>query len=178
MRRGPAPAPKAYAPPLAVRPAGATNSLTLGGYQLFRISTADLNVLCIDPMAKTVTVNPKTWSWVKNDNAALGMFTHEKAEAVRLMKVTMYDVSRYAPAADPNRQPPVPMGITLLCRDLATLVGDMTKLDPADSDEVRKMAVRYGRMRDTMATLRGAFTEAEGSFEVAQALLLQKMGTE
>lgn len=174
-RVAPAPARK-YAPPLAARP-GAKGGKKLGGFDLVILSATRENIVTIDPQAKSVAVHPKTWSWAKNDATVLGQFVHEKAEAVRLMKVTMYDVSRYAPAVDPNRKvPPPPMGITLLCRDLATLVGDMTKLDPANAAEVKAMAARYGRMRDTMAVLRAAFTEAEGSFEIAQDLLVQKMG--
>lgn len=166
-----------YAPPLAARPSASGGRKTLGGFALVIISVTDENVMTIDPQAKSVSVHPKTWSWVKDDQAALGMFTHEKAEAVRQMKVVMYDVSKYAPAADPNRVvPPVPMGITLLCRDLQKLVGDMSAADVTDPKAIRDMARRYGKMRDTMATLRLAFAEAEGSFEVAQALLVQKMG--
>jgi hypothetical protein len=161
---------------VAARP-GTGGGKTLGGFSLHIIGAAPENQLTIDPMAKTVTVNPRTWSWAKNDNGAMGAFVHEKAEAVRLMKVVMQDVSRYAPQADPNRVvPPVPMGITLLCRDLATLVGDLAALDSTDPVAVQKIAARYGKMRDTMATLRTAFTEAEGAFDVAQQLLVQKMG--
>lgn len=179
MRSRPAARPAAvYAPPTAARPT-AKGGKTLGGFRLVQDPQEPENRLFIDPMLKAVAVHPKTWSWVKNDSAVLGMFVHEKAEAVRQMKVVMQDVSKYAPAADPNRVvPPVPMGITLLCRDLATLVGDLAALDSNDTAAVQKMAARYGKMRDTMSTLRTAFTEAEGSFEVAQQLLVQKMGLE
>lgn len=171
------PQPRAYALPPAVRPATQGKKQTLGGFEVFVVPSQIEGVIGIDPMAKTVTVHPKTWSWFKNDNAVMGAFVHEKAEAVRLMKVTMFDASRYAPAADPKRQvAPVPMGITLLCRDLATLVGDMAAADVTDPAAIRDMARRYGKMRDTMATLRAAFAEAEGAFEVAQDLLVQKMG--
>lgn len=179
MHRRVAPAPPSkFAPPVAARPSASGGKKTLGGFEL-RIDSqlGRENVLVIDAPRKIVVVHPKTWSWAKNDNAVMGMFVHEKAEAVRQMKVVMQDVSSYAPAADPNRViPPVPMGITLLCRDLAALVGDLAGLDPNDTKAVQKMAARYGKMRDTMATLRTAFTEAEGNFEVAQQLLVQKMG--
>lgn len=178
MHRRVAPAPPSkFAPPVAARPSASGGKKTLGGFLLIVDSKTPENRIEIDATTKEIYVHPRTWSWAKNDNAVMGAFVHEKAEAVRLMKVTMFDVSRYAPAADPNRTvPPVPMGITLLCRDLATLVGDLAGLDPTDTAAVQKMAARYGKMRDTMATLRTAFTEAEGNFEVAQQLLVQKMG--
>lgn len=178
MHRRVAPAPPSkFAPPVAARPSASGGKKTLGGFALIIDGKATENLLVIDPGSREVCVHPKTWSWAKNDNAVMGMFVHEKAEAVRQMKVVMQDVSSYAPAADPNRViPPVPMGITLLCRDLAALVGDLAGLDPNDTKAVQKMAARYGKMRDTMATLRTAFTEAEGNFEVAQQLLVQKMG--
>lgn len=179
MRSRPAPRPAAvYAPPMAARPGTAGSGKKLGGFALIvDTKTVVENRIEIDPTTKEVYVHAKTWSWAKNDNAVMGMFVHEKAEAVRQMKVVMMDVSSYAPAADPNRViPPAPMGITLLCRDLAVLVGDLAGLDPTDTKAVQKMAARYGKMRDTMATLRTAFTEAEGNFEVAQQLLVQKMG--
>lgn len=176
MRSRPAARPAAvYAPPAAARPG--PKGKTLGGFELVISSAAQENVLGIDPSNKSVTIHPKTWSWAKNDNAVMGMFVHEKAEAVRQMKVTMMQVASYAPQADPARViPPVPMGITLLCRDLAVLVGDLAALDSTDTVAVQKMAARYGKMRDTMATLRTAFLEAEGNFDVAQQLLVQKMG--
>lgn len=176
MRGRPAPAPAVqYAPPITPRPGSAGKPKTLGGFALTVDSKQFENKFVIDPVGREIYVHPKTWSWLKNDNDALGAFVHEKAEAVRLMKVVMMDVSRYAPAVDPNRVPPVPMGITLLCRDLTKLVADMSGLDPSNAADVKKMAARYGKMRDTMATLRAAFTEAEGNFEVAQALLIKKM---
>ena len=176
MRSRPAARPTAvYAPPVAARP-GAKGK-TLGGFALILIGATQENVLTIDPQSETITVHPKTWSWAKNDNAVMGAFVHEKAEAVRLMKVVMQNVASYQPAADPMRViPPVPMGITLLCRDLAILVGDLAGLDSDDTLAIQKMAARYGKMRDTMASLRSAFLEAEGNFEVAQQLLVQKMG--
>lgn len=166
-----------YVVPMKARPAGGGRPRTLGGFELILLPSVTENIFEIDPAAGTVTCTPKTWASVKDSQEALGMFTHEKAEAVRTMRTVMYDVSAYATAADPKRTvAPPPMGITLLCRDLQRLVGDMSAADVNDPAALADMAKRYGRMRDTMATLRVAFTEAEGSFETVQMLLVQKMG--
>lgn len=180
MRSRPASAPaQVFAPVARAKPAVGGGKRTLGGFTLdLTAGIVPEDQMVIDPSYATVQVNPRTWSWAKDDNAVMGMFVHEKAEAVRTMQVRMVDLGPYK-RADPARTvPPPPMGITLLCRDLERLVGEMTSLDPSDDVAVAAMAARYGKLRDTMATLRAAFTQAEGSFELAQELLIQKMGLE
>lgn len=133
----------------------------------------------VDPHNKALTMQPTTYNWIKNDAAAVQSLADTKAEAVRQMKVTMWEGSRLAPKADPARKPPVAApGIKLLCHELGLLVQDLARLDSSNPTAVSDAAGRYGRLRDQMADLRLAFTEAEGSFELAQALLIEKMGIE
>lgn len=166
--------PVAYAPP--ARAKTTSRGKQLAGLDVVVDSAVALNEWWIDPIAKVLRVHANTWSWSKNDNAVMGHFVHEKAEAVRQMKVTMFDVSAYAPAVDGSRQPAPPLGITLLCRDLEKLVQRLAALDTTDPKAVQSAAAEYGKHRDTMARLRAAFDDAEGRFDTAQALLLQKMG--
>ena len=176
MRRvAPAP-PVKYAPGVAPRPAPGGGTKTLGGFKLRISSSYQEDRMRIDPLAQEIEIHPKTWAWAKHDNAAMGTFVFEKAEAVRLGCAVNIDLTPFKPSPQPVMQPPVPLGITVLCRDLAALVGELAALDPDDAAGVQRLATRYGKLRDTVATLRAGFTEAEGNFEIAQQLLLQKMG--
>lgn len=134
----------------------------------------------IDPDDQTLTMRPDTYAWVRNDTAAVQFLAHEKAEAVRTMQVRMADVSKYAATRppNPNKTPPPSPGIKLLCHELQALVTDLARLDPTNPTAVTDAAGRYGRLRDTMADLRTAFNDAEASFELAQNLLIEKMGIE
>lgn len=181
------PAQRNAAVPPAVRPGRPGAKRTLCGCTLLLLS--EWNVIHpgqvdhaqIDPQASTISMAPMTWSRIKNSNAALQALVHEKAEAVRTMQTRMVDLSMYAaPTVPTNRPKPVvaPTGIKALCADIQHLVADMAAPDVTDPAAITDMARRYGKLRDAMADLRAAFSEAEGQFDVAQALLLQKMGAD
>lgn len=168
--------------PAVARP-GARGVESLGGFVVVVDRATPVDQLRIDPVNSgpqavgIVTVHPDTWKWAKREPAVMGEFVHEKAEAVRLMQVRCLDVSRHAPAVVKPRKPVLqpPSGIKALCLDLQRLVADLSVVDPSDAQQVADLAQRYGRARDAIRELRAAFTEAEGSFETAQALLLAKM---
>lgn len=140
------------------------------------------DVVELDPLQEAMVMAPTTYSWLKNDAQALqDLIGVGKAEAVRQMKVTMWEGARYAPKADPAREPKKVgggAGIKQLCLDLQQLTARLAALDASDADAVGAAALEYARYRDRMAVLRAAFTEAEGSFELAQELLVSKMGVE
>jgi hypothetical protein len=166
--------------PLAVKP-NAVRGPTLGGFVVHVDARHVRDRLGIDPLDQMVGVHPATWRWAATHPAVLGEFVHEQAEAVRTMQVRMLDVTRHRPPPPAPRRKPVltePSGIKALCTDLQQLVADLAGTDPADGAAMAEVAQRYGRARDSMRELRSAFSEAEGSFETAQALLLAKLGVD
>lgn len=132
----------------------------------------------VDPHNSFLTMNSSTYAVLQTDAAAVQDLAAAKAEAVRQMKVTMWEGAAYAPKADPKRKPQAasPAGIKALVIDLQRLTVDLSGLDATDDAAVTAAAARYGKLRDTMADLRAAFTEAEGSLDLLQDLLVQKMG--
>lgn len=165
--------------PAAMRPRSAGKQAQLMGWPVFALTTQTRDLVTIDPQAGTITIHPDTLYWVKSNFSATTELANEKAEAVRTMQVVMVDVGRHAPARkQPARPKPVlqqPSGIKALCVDLQALVADMACCVDPTPDQTREFAMRYGRMRDAMAGLRSAFSEAEGNFETAQTLLVAQM---
>jgi hypothetical protein len=167
--------------PTAVRPATPGGQRSLCGYVLTLLSTATENQISVNPLGRTINMNPRTWSWFKNHNTAMLFLVSEKAEAVRTMQTRMIDVSGYssAPTVPLGRSKPVvavPTGIKALCGAIQELVGDMAATGKPTDAQQMDFAARYGKHRDAMASLRAAFLEAEGQFETAQTFLVQMMG--
>ena len=152
----------------------------LNGWNLAVLPSHTPDVVELDPLNEQAVVHPSTWSNIKNDPAAMAVLIHEQSEAVRLMQTRMVDVSPFTPQsklAKPRVEPKAD-GIKKLTTDLTLLVQELSGMDPADTGAVAAAAARYGKYRDVMADLRTAFASAEASFELAQDLLVAKLGDE
>lgn len=163
-------------PAVAAKP---QRKVKLLGWHVLLDNLQPINQIQVDPVYSEFVVAQVTWAWAKAHDEVMADLTHAQAEAVRLMRVQMVDVGRFRPGVGPAKKPtPPPSGIKMLCLDIQALVSDMAaasgrgQVTPAETADFVK---RYGRYRDTMAELRRAFSEAEGSFDTVQQMILAQM---
>lgn len=129
-----------------------------------------------------LTATKSSWAGLDTEVGWVDELETVKREAVhRMPKVVMHDVSvtaigRSNVTVQPGHGvPSADVGITALNAQLVRLVTDMARYPDPSPQTQAELARRYGQLREAMNRLRTQFTEAEGGFETAQAMLADWM---